>query len=125
MNDKERVMRMFKEGKVSLQEALRLLEAIQSFDTYTSPTPKGSAQMVRISIDGEEVKVKVNLPVSLARFAAHFIPPEAKEQLSAQGIEIAGLLDMLKNELPEGRLVDMEISESEAKIPMRVVIEVA
>ncbi|MCS7058906.1 MAG: hypothetical protein NZ849_09255 [Meiothermus sp.] len=124
MSDKERIMLMFKEGKVSLQEALQLLEAIQNSDVYTSSNSKGAAKMLRIAIDSEEVRVKVNLPVSLARFAAHFIPPEAKEQLSAQGIEISGLLDMLKNDLPEGRLVDMEVSESESKKPTQVVIEV-
>ncbi len=145
MEDKKRIMDMVKEGKITAEEAIRLLEAMQTFDTVftastghaytvatTPPPPKGLAKMIRIVVDGEDVKVKVNVPAALARFASNFIPPEAKQQLSAQGIDIAGILDMLKGELPEGRLVDVEISDvakvsdGEARIsgPMRVLIEV-
>ncbi|MCX7782829.1 MAG: hypothetical protein N2318_04205 [Meiothermus sp.] len=146
MEDKKRIMDMVKEGKISAEEAIRLLEAMDSgrpqtaapspgyaYAVATTPVPpKGIARMIRIVVDGEDVKVKVNVPAALAKFASNFIPPEAKQQLSAQGIDIAGILDMLKGELPEGRLVDVEISdvakvsEGETRMsgPMRVLIEV-
>lgn len=145
MEDKKRIMDMVKEGKITAEEAIRLLEAMDSGRPTTAPgagyayavattppPPKGIARMIRIVVDGEDVKVKVNVPAALARFASNFIPPEAKQQLSAQGIDIASILDMLKGELPEGRLVDVEISdvakvsEGETKMtgPMRVLIEV-
>lgn len=146
MEDKKRIMDMVKEGKITAEEAIRLLEAMDSGRPQTAapsagyayavattpPPPKGLAKMIRIVVDGEDVKVKVNVPAALARFASNFIPPEAKQQLNAQGIDIAGILDMLKGELPEGRLVDVEISdvakvsEGETKMtgPMRVLIEV-
>lgn len=142
MEDKKRILDMVKEGKITAEEAIRLLEAMETspprasgfaYAVATTPLPpKGIAKVVRIVIDGEEVKVKVNIPAALAKFAANFIPPEAKQQLSAQGIDIAGILDMLKGELPEGRLLDVEISdlgklddgESKMTGPMRVLIEV-
>lgn len=143
MQDKKRIMDMVKEGKITAEEAIRLLEAMDMGASKASagsayavvappPPPKGLAKMVRIVVDGEDVKVKVNIPAALAKFAANFIPPEAKQQLSAQGIDIAGILDMLKGELPEGRLLDVEISDvgkvgdGEVKMtgPMRVMIEV-
>lgn len=142
MEDKKRIMEMVKEGKITAEEAIRLLEAMDSSAPKTAssgyaavvapPPPKGLAKMIRIVVDGEDVKLKVNIPAALAKFAANFIPPEAKQQLSAQGIDIAGILDMLKGELPEGRLVDVEISDvgkvgdGEVKMtgPMRVLIEV-
>ncbi|WP_027881556.1 SHOCT-like domain-containing protein [Meiothermus rufus] len=135
MEDKKRIMDMVKEGKISVEEALRLLEALDSGQPAAPSRPlppKGIAKMIRIMLDGEDVKVKVNVPAALAKFAASFIPPEAQRQLSTQGIDLAGILDMLKGELPEGRLVDVEISdlnkvsEGETKMsgPMRVVIEV-
>lgn len=146
MEDKKRIMDMVKEGKITAEEAIRLLEAMDAGRPQTAapsagyayavattpPPPKGLAKMIRIVVDGEDVKVKVNVPAALARFASNFIPPEAKQQLSAQGIDIAGILDMLKGELPEGRLVDVEISDvakvsdGESKIsgPMKVLIEV-
>ncbi len=134
MEDKKRIMDMVKEGKISVEEALRLLEALEPSQpsANSGSVPKGIAKMIRIVLDGEDVKVKVNVPAALAKFAASFIPPEAQRQLNAQGIDLAGILDMLKGELPEGRLVDVEISdlnkvsEGETKMsgPMRVVIEV-
>ena len=82
-------------------------------------------------VDGEDVKVKVNVPASLAKFATNFIPADAQHQLASQGLDIAGILDMLKGELPEGRLVDVEINDvskvdgdSKMSGPMKVLIEV-
>jgi len=144
MEDKKRIMDMVKEGKITVEEALRLLEAMESgrakaatpsagYAAATTPPPaKGIARMIRIVVDGEDVKVKVNVPAALAKFASNFIPADAQSQLAAQGIDIAGILDMLKGELPEGRLVDVEISdlakvsEGESRIsgPMKVLIEV-
>ncbi|RIH83840.1 SHOCT-like domain-containing protein [Calidithermus roseus] len=150
MEDKRRIMDMVKEGKISVEEAVRLLEAIepQAASPRTpgtvavavppappAPLAKGIAKMLRISVNGEGIKVNVNVPVSLAKFAASFIPPEAKQAMSAQGIDVAGILDMLKGDLPEGRLVDVEIQDmaqftgdegqrSPLKGTMRVVIEV-
>ncbi|GIW32898.1 hypothetical protein [Meiothermus sp.] len=145
MDDKKRIMDMVKEGKITAEEAIRLLEAMDTRRqtatpgagyayavATTPPPPKGIAKMIRIVLDGEEVKVRVNVPAALAKFASNFIPPEAKQQLSAQGIDLASILDMLKGELPEGRLVDVEISdvgkvsEGQSKMsgPMRVLIEV-
>lgn len=91
--------------------------------------------MLRIRIDSQDVKVNVNVPAALAKFASQFIPPDAKAQINAQGINIAEILDLLKGELPEGRLVDVEITDmskmdgedgkpSRMSGPMRITIEV-
>jgi len=146
MEDKRRIMDMVKEGKISVEEAVRLLEAIEpqaesprgsggvAVMAPPAPPARGIAKMLRISVNGEGIKVGVNLPVSLAKFAASFIPPEAKQAMSAQGIDVNGILDMLKGDLPEGRLVDVEIQDmaqltgegqrSSLEGTLRVVIEV-
>jgi polyhydroxyalkanoate synthesis regulator phasin len=145
MEDKKRIMNMVKEGKITAEEAIRLLEAMESGTPQAAPgpglayavastpsSPKGIARMLRIVVDGEEVKLKVNLPAALAKFAANFIPPETKQQLSTQGIDLVGILDMLKGELPEGRLLDMEVNEvvseengaTKVSGPVKVLIEV-
>ncbi|MBF6593195.1 MAG: hypothetical protein IVW51_01950 [Thermaceae bacterium] len=145
MEDKKRIMDMVKEGKISIEEALRLLEAVDesaaktqqnagyAYSLATTPQPaKGIAKMIRIIVDGQDVKVKVNVPASLAKFASNFIPPDAKAELGAQGIDLAGIFDMLKHDLPEGRLLDVEINDiakmgdTNGKMsgPMKVLIEV-
>jgi hypothetical protein len=150
MEDKVRIMDMVKEGKITAEEAIRLLEALESGEpkgegpdaghayvvATTTPPARGIAKMIRIVLDGEDedgedVKIKVNIPASLAKFASNFIPPETQRQLTAQGIDIAGILDMLKGELPEGRLVDMVVNDSARegegrpkRSTMKLVIEV-
>lgn len=143
MEDKKRIMDMVKEGRISVEEALRLIEAMDQPQPKAAPRAgmayaaaaapaRGIAKMIRIIIDGQDVKVKVNVPASLAKFASNFIPVDAQNQLASQGIDLAGILDMLKGELPEGRLVDVEINDI-AKVgdtggkmsgPMKVLIEV-
>jgi len=143
MNDKKRIMDMVKEGKLSAEEAVKLLESLDSIKPappappgpsmpLVTPSARGIARMIRIVVDGEDVKIKVNVPAALAKFASNFIPADAQQQLASQGIDIANILDMLKGELPEGRLVDVEINDmakmgdSESKMtgPMKVMIEV-
>lgn len=145
MEDKKRIMDMVKEGRISVEEALRLIEAMERPQPKPAQSPayaynqavatapaKGIAKMIRIVVDGQDIKVKVNVPASLAKFAANFIPVDAQNQLTAQGIDLAGILDMLKGELPEGRLVDVEINDiakmgdTSGKMsgPMKVLIEV-
>lgn len=145
MEDKKRIMDMVKEGRISVEEALRLIEAMDRPQAKPPQSPayaynqalatapaKGIAKMIRIVVDGQDVKVKVNVPASLAKFASNFIPVDAQNQLASQGIDLAGILDMLKGELPEGRLVDVEINDiakmgdTNGKMsgPMKVLIEV-
>ncbi|MCL6526620.1 MAG: hypothetical protein K6T57_07005 [Thermaceae bacterium] len=145
MEDKKRIMDMVKEGRISVEEALRLIEAMDRPQPKPTQSPayaynqavatapaKGIAKMIRIVVDGQDIKVKVNVPASLAKFAANFIPVDAQNQLTAQGIDLAAILDMLKGELPEGRLVDVEINDiakmgdTSGKMsgPMKVLIEV-
>lgn len=157
MDNKKRIMDMVKENRISVEEALKLLEALDQPSASAQGSPRvavlpnrpnmgqqvravadqvrpGIAKVIRIVVDGEDVKVKVNVPASLAKFATNFIPADVQHQLASQGLDIANILDMLKGELPEGRIVDVEISDMAKmgggegdmpmKGPMKVVIEV-
>ena len=158
MDNKKRIMDMVKENRISVEEALKLLEVLDQPSASAQSSPRvsvfasrpgaaqparvavadparpGIARMIRIAVDGEDVKVKVNVPAALAKFATNFIPADVQNQLASQGLDIANILDMLKGELPEGRIVDVEISDMAKmargdenmpmKGPMKVIIEV-
>jgi hypothetical protein len=155
MDNKKRIMDMVKENRISVEEALKLLEALEQPGASASPrvavlpnrpnvapavqavgnqVRPGIARMIRIALDGEDVKVKVNVPAALAKFASNFIPSDVQHKLASQGLDIANILDMLKGELPEGRIVDVEVSDMAKmsngdgdrpmKGPMKVIIEV-
>lgn len=92
---------------------------------------KGIAKVLRIHIDAgddddaQRAKVRVNVPISLAKFAGKFVPTEAREQLQAQGIDLSELLDMLGEDIPDGPLVDIDASDGDGKKSAKIVIEVA
>lgn len=89
------------------------------------------ARSVRIMIDtgGEEQKgrgrVAVTVPLALAKFAGKLIPEEVRDRLEDEGIELAQLLQALDQELPEGRLVDIDTTPGgEQGRRARIVVEV-
>lgn len=133
MEDKKKIMDMVKEGKISIDQALGLLEALEpgeerrtgrgfAFAAPTSPRPPGTARLLRIQVDAADAKVRVNVPVALAKFALNFVPEDARENLSDRGIDLSSLLDSLKGDLPEGRLVEIEGSDDGE--PFKVIVEV-
>lgn len=101
--------------------------AVMAFSTSDGPH-KGIARLLRISIDavgedGKNAKVKVNVPLALARFATKFMPEEARVQLSDQGIDLSELLDSLGDEVPEGRLVDIDAADEDGQTA-KIIVEV-
>ena len=79
--------------------------------------------MIRINVFREDsVDVRVNVPVPLAKFAMRFIPNEAKVELNNQDIDITELLELMKQDLPHGKLLEVEAVD-EGK-PVKVLIEV-
>jgi hypothetical protein len=95
------------------------------------PPRTGTARTFRVSVDafdgddGErKARIRVNIPIGLARFASRFLPPEAKAQLDAQGIDLAALLDGLGEEVPDGPLVDIDVDEPDGRHRAKIVVEV-
>ncbi len=112
---RRRVLEMLAAGKVSVAEAERLLDALEE-----PAAPRGAGRLLRILLrdeDGEEVRV--HLPLSLARVALEFLPADHRRLLEKEGIDLDALLAGFKDELPEGRLVELRGSDGE-----EVVVEV-
>ncbi|MBN1971679.1 MAG: hypothetical protein JXR48_12965 [Candidatus Delongbacteria bacterium] len=120
MNEKSRILEMVKEGKISAEEAEKLLDAI-----YTQkPEPK---KEVEVQINKSSIKdlkgklvisveshdgdnVNVNLPLKLASVATKFIPKNKMADIKAEGIDLVDILsniDEVINEL-DGDIVNVE-----------------
>lgn len=127
---------MLAAGSISVDEAANLLKALggQPAAPPALPGPKrtGQARVLRISIDdGDDesgqagTKVRVNVPIALARFATRFIPKDASSELHEQGIDLEEILASLGDDLPDGRLVDIDASSDDpSEGNTRIVIEV-
>jgi len=87
-------------------------------------------KFVRIRIDsikgdgGKDSKVNVNVPIALAKFALRFVPAEAKAEMSAQGIDIAQLLDGFDSEFSEGKILDLHADQEDGTGSTHITIEV-
>lgn len=80
-----------------------------------APRPRARALRINILelVDGQEQdKIRVNVPLGLAKFALRFMPAKAKQELSAQSIDLNALLDGLTDESPEGPIVDLETEKA-------------
>lgn len=145
-DERGRILGLLEAGRISAEQAAVLLDAVGSRppappepptpgraaganSAAKAPRPRPPAQLLRISIDAREgtsdkAKVHVNVPLGLARFAARFLPEEARTELDARGIDLAELLSGLGDELPDGPLVDIDASDEAGAKTARIRIEV-
>jgi hypothetical protein len=99
-----------------------LLSALEG----TRPEPRPPARLLKVRVEGEEkgrpLRIQVNLPLALASLVESFLPEEAKLTLGRQGVNLKDLLALLKEGVPEGKLVEVEAEEEEG--PVRILVEV-
>jgi hypothetical protein len=122
MEEKRRVLEMLKAGAIGVEEAMDLLSALEG----TRPEPRPPARLLKVRVEGEEkgrpLRIQVNLPLALAPLVESFLPEEAKLTLGRQGVNLKDLLALLKEGVPEGKLVEVEAEEEEG--PVRILVEV-
>lgn len=135
---RKRILDMLAAGRITADAAAELLRAVSSSPPRIpaipeAPTPppvpkRGGPRMLRIVVDapnaGNKGKVRVNVPLALAKFAARFIPRDATQELTEQGIDLAQLLQHLGDDLPEGRLVDIEADGESGDSKVSIIVEV-
>lgn len=106
MNEERmKILKMLEEGKLSVEEAAKLIRAVESSQETEQEEPP---QWLRIRVieDGEE-KFKLNLPLSLVRTAVKFIPESIQEKMEEEGLDIEEILresDVHRR----GKLVEVE-----------------
>ena len=120
VNEQRRILEMLAAEQVNVDEADALLSALRA-ETYGGAKPKGTAKSLHIAVDADgEPKVRVNVPLGLAKFAARFVPKEGQMTLQGQGVDLNELLASL-NSSSEGRLLDLETNEH--GYPVRIVLD--
>jgi len=89
---------MVEEGKISIEEASELLEALEP--TADQKEGKGKIKKIRILVEEHgEKKVNITLPFALAKTALRFIPKKAINSLEEEEIDLKELLDTLESDL--------------------------
>ena len=133
-NEKLKILEMIQEGKISSQEGLELLNALQEVDKSEKAVQENKGDgntkerflRVRVAGEGSGVKkVDVNIPLVLLKVASKFvnvgmgmIPKEAKEQMNEKGIDLSKidfdeLIQLIDQGLSDGKLVDVDVNDTE------------
>jgi hypothetical protein len=134
-DERKKVLDMLAAGQISVDQASDLLRALGENGPPAGappPTPPrtGTARLLRISIDASEggdsdrAKIRVNVPLGLAKFASRFLPAEARSELEAQGIDLSELITAITTETPEGRLVDIDVDDDGGGKKAKIIVEV-
>ena len=137
-DERKKVLDMLASGQISVDQASELLRALGDGPIGSAPPPPpppppariGTARLLRISIDanddgdGDRAKIRVNVPLGLAKFAGRFLPAEARTELEAQGIDLSELINALSTETPEGKLVDIDVDDDSGHKKAKIVVEV-
>jgi hypothetical protein len=96
--ERVRILRMVSEGKLTAEQALGLLEALEPARRSDSPRPPmpeppspprsaGRALVIQVS-EGGVNRVNLRIPFGLARAAGRFIPRQARDRLHEHGIDL-------------------------------------
>jgi hypothetical protein len=119
--EKKQILDLVREGKISVDEGLKLLEALDSSsqESQSAPTRHGGhrGRMLRIRVfDTEDnTRVNVNLPLALAKVAMKFIPKDVSKQLEDENIDLDELLSTV-TEANSGKIIDVDSEDAKVEV---------
>ena len=97
VDERRKILDLLESGRINADQASELLRALGGAPRETSAPPPpppppartGTARMLRISIDAagddgdkKNAKIRVNVPLGLAKFATRFLPIEARGKIT-------------------------------------------
>jgi hypothetical protein len=133
MEERARILKMVEEGKISAQEADRLLGALEGGE-LNGLARKGKAKWLKVRVydkDSDRLRVRVNVPLALVKIGAKIgakfsmnLPEEARSKMMDKGIDLSDLKDLEKLEAlvdslaDEGpfKLVDVEEEDERVEV---------
>lgn len=120
--ERMRILKMLEDGKITADEAAKLLSAMETAGTKS---PGGGARKVlHVEIHGEgeeKPKVNVNVPLELIKVGLGLIPKEARSKMEEKGIDLEKLSGLIETGI-EGKLVEVEHEKEGGK--ERIIVEI-
>jgi hypothetical protein len=94
--EQQRILQMLADGKINVEQASRLLEALSARGAAGEPAPAGEApakqyRFLRVQVEDGEDKVNVRVPLKLLQAGVKFkslIPRQVSEALAEAGIDL-------------------------------------
>lgn len=119
MNTKEQILQMVKDGTITVDEGVQLLTALESKvpeQTVVTTKRASGKRMLRIIVDSDEDKVRVNIPLSLAKLGLKLGMSDAfnvnGKELNLQGIDLDEIVSQIDDE-SQGEIATVETEDGE------------
>lgn len=125
MNSKERILEMVKDGTITVEEGLRLLEALDPKGTPKAANGVKKApneRMIRILVDSEDgERVRVNMPMSLIKMGIDINNKlnVGGKSIDLNGIDLGQILSQIDDEL-NGELITIDGKDGEK---VRIIVD--
>ncbi len=109
MNDeKMKILEMVKDGTISTEEGLKLLEALGEEPTEGKIDINKKTKWIRVKvIENGTNKVNVNIPISLAKIGLKIAEKYSADAKELEKIDFDDIFEMVKQGA-EGKLVEIE-----------------
>lgn len=116
MNEERmQILRMLEEGKITAEDADRLLDTLGGTPEETGPR-KGKQLTIRVTDRAtQKQKVNMTIPMGLAKIAAKFVPHKAKSKLAEEGVDVDQVLSQVLSE-NIGKIIDVETEDDIVQI---------
>lgn len=118
--EKLQILKMIEEGKITHEEGLELLNAIEEKDTVLS-TSNAKWIKIRVYDPDDKTKVNVNIPIALVdvglKFATKFSPELKNSDL--ENINLEEIIQIIKSGA-QGKIVDVTNEENGEKVEIFV-----
>jgi hypothetical protein len=103
-----KILQMLQEGTIKVEEAAKLLEALEEGDKERTPAEAGKVLKIKVSDKySGAVKVNMGLPLGFARFLKDLIPASERARIENQGVDLDAVFANLDSGV-KGKLVDVE-----------------
>jgi len=114
MNTKEQILQMVKDGDISIDEASKLLEALEA-SPIQSLKPRNSKQKLRVLVDSKNGDtVRINMPLSLIKAGVNLA---TQLNVNGQPIDMKGVdMDIIMKAIEDGEtgeIVDIQTSDGD------------
>jgi hypothetical protein len=100
-DERMKILNMLAEGKISAEEASRLLDAVGEPDQTAAA---GKGRMLRILVyegDMTTPKTRLSIPLSVARWATKFIPKNAQAKIDEHEIDLKEIEALIETGEPQ------------------------
>ncbi|SHH51872.1 hypothetical protein SAMN02745135_01057 [Caloranaerobacter azorensis DSM 13643] len=119
--EKLQILKMIEEGKITHEEGLELLNALEEKDKEFNNTSNAKWLKIRVYDPDDETKVNVNIPIALVdvglKFATKFSPELKNSNL--EDLNLEEIIQMIKNGA-QGKIVDVTNERNGEKVEIFV-----